>query len=92
VLSIISMVAGILGIVGFPVVAFIPIVGGGLGMFIPAAAVVLGFHGKSKEPRAKGFWLTGIITGFVGLALAILDIILWSIVLANLPNFPYSTF
>jgi len=89
VLSIISMVAGILGIVGFPVVAFIPVVGGVLGLFIPAAAVVLGFLGKSKEPGAKGFWLTGIITGFVGLVLAIVDIILWSVVLTNLPNITY---
>ena len=37
-----------------------------------AAAVVLGFLGRSKEPQAKGMWLTGIITGFVAVGLAII--------------------
>lgn len=89
VLSIISMVAGILGIVGFPVVFWIPVIGGVLGLFIPAAAVVLGFLGKSREPRAKGFWLTGIITGFVGLLLAVLDIIAWIVIISQAPFSTY---
>jgi hypothetical protein len=87
VLSIISLVAGIIGILGFPVVAFIPIIGGVLGLFIPAAAVVLGFLGRRKEPAAKGFWLTGLITGFVGVLLAIISIVVWGIILANLGSY-----
>ncbi|WP_150307910.1 DUF4190 domain-containing protein [Planctomonas psychrotolerans] len=60
-LSLISMITGIVGVVAF-------------GWFLPAsiAAVILGFMGKKREPGAKGFWLTGIITGFVGIALTIL--------------------
>ncbi len=65
--SLISLIAGIVGVVGFFVV-FIPFVGGIMQLIIPAAAVVLGFIGKRKEPAAKGMWLTGIILGFVGIA------------------------
>lgn len=82
VLSIISLVAGVIGIIGSPVV-FIPIVGGIMGLFVPAAAVVLGFLGRSKEPRARGFWLTGLIAGFVGVGLALASIIIWSVLFAN---------
>ena len=77
ILSILSLVAGIIGVVGFFVV-FIPIVGSILQLFIPAAAVVLGFLGKKREPfAAKGLWLTGIILGFVGLAIAVISLIGW---------------
>jgi hypothetical protein len=89
VLSIISLVAGIVGLLGFPVV-FLPIIGGILGLIIPAGAVVLGFLGRSKEPRAKGMWLTGIITGFVGLAIAVISIIGWAIVIASFPSNGYN--
>jgi hypothetical protein len=83
-LSLISLIAGIVGLVGFFVV-FIPIVGGIMQLIIPAAAVVLGFLGRRKEPAAKGMWLTGIILGFAGLAIAVLSIIFWSIAFANIP-------
>lgn len=76
VLSIISLIAGIVGVAGGFIV-FIPIIGSIMQLFIPAAAVVLGFLGKSKEPQAKGMWLTGIILGFVGLAIAIISLIGW---------------
>ncbi len=34
------------------------------------AAVVLGFMGKKREPSApKWMWLTGLITGWAGIAL-----------------------
>jgi hypothetical protein len=83
ILSILSLVAGIIGIVGFFVV-FIPIVGSILQLFIPAAAIVLGFLGKRREPWAsKGLWLTGIILGFVGLAIAIISLIGWIVLFAS---------
>jgi hypothetical protein len=72
----------VIGIIGSPVV-FIPIAGGIMGLFIPAAAVVLGFLGRSKEPHARGFWLTGMITGFVGIGLGLASIIVWVIVFAR---------
>jgi len=85
-LSIISMIAGIVGLVGAGVV-FIPFVGGILQLFIPGAAVVLGFLGRSREGApARGFWLTGLITGFIGLAFAILSFVLWG-VLFSIPEF-----
>jgi len=54
-LSIISLIAGIVGLF--------------VGTIFSIAAIVLGFMGRSREPQAKGFWLTGIILGFVGLVL-----------------------
>ena len=59
VLSIISLITGILGVVtGFF----------GWGLLFSIAAVVLGHLGKKKEPAARGFWLTGLITGYAGIA------------------------
>ncbi|QTX05452.1 hypothetical protein [Agromyces archimandritae] len=88
VLSIISLIAGIVGIVGGGIV-LIPIVGAILQLFIPAAAVVLGFLGKKKEPQAKGMWLTGIILGFIGILIALAALVFWIVVIgvaANDPN------
>lgn len=66
VLSIISLISGILGVLtGFFFV----------GIVFSIAGVVLGFLGKSKEPGAKGMWLTGIITGFVGILLFVIVLI-----------------
>ena len=84
-LSIISMVAGILAVIGLPVV-FVPIIGGILGLFFPAAAIVLGVLGKTREPQAKGFWLTGIITGSAAAAAALISIVVWVLVFATLDN------
>jgi len=64
VLSILSLIFGILGVV-LSLFLF------GSGVLPGAAGVVLGFLGRSKEPQAKGMWLTGIITGFVAVAIAI---------------------
>ncbi|MCW4385277.1 DUF4190 domain-containing protein [Salinibacterium sp. SYSU T00001] len=62
-LSITSMVTGIVGVVlGFAGWGFLPAVAG----------VVFGHIAQRKEPHAKGFWLTGIITGYAGLALNII--------------------
>jgi hypothetical protein len=67
-LSIISMIVGILGLlIGF--------VGGGL--LFSVGGVVLGHLGQRKEPAARGFWLTGLITGYVGILVNIVVIIIW---------------
>jgi hypothetical protein len=84
ILSIISMIAGIVGVIGFPVVGFIPFVGGILGLLIPAAAIVLAILGRSKEPKGRPFWLTGLITGIVGIVLAIGSIIVWAAIFASI--------
>jgi hypothetical protein len=82
VLSILSLVFGIVSIVG-SIVYFIPFVGAFLGLWFPAASVVLGFIARKKENHAKGMWITGIILGFVALALAILSVVIWVLVLVN---------
>jgi hypothetical protein len=69
-LSIISMILGILGLL-------IGIVGGGL--LFSVGGVVLGHLGQRKEPDAKGFWLTGLISGYVGILLNLVVIVVWII-------------
>ena len=83
VLSIISLIAGIVAFLGAWIVV-IPIVGSILGLFIPAAAIILGVLGKKKEPQAsKGLWLTGIILGIVSLAIAVIGLIFWIVAFAS---------
>jgi len=74
-LSIISMILGILGLV-------IGFVGGGL--LFSVGGVVLGHLGQRKEPVARGFWLTGLITGYIGILINVIVIIIWIVVLASL--------
>jgi hypothetical protein len=82
-LSIFSLVAGALGVLGGAIV-FIPFIGSVMQLFLPAAAIVLGFLGKKKEPQAsKGLWLTGIILGFVGILFAIIGFIAWGALFAT---------
>lgn len=62
-LAIASMVTGITGVL-------LAIAGFGL---LPAiAAVVTGHLAQRREPHARPFWLTGIITGYVGLGLSVI--------------------
>jgi len=79
ILSILSLVGGIVGLL-------INLVWG-IGFLFGVAAVVLGFIGKNKEPHARGFWLTGIILGFVAIAIAIIYWIILAIVFASLANY-----
>ena len=85
VLSILSLVTGIIAVLGSPI-GFVPIIGGVMGLFIPIAAIVLGFLGRSKEPGARGYWVTGLITGWASLALALLSIVIWVLIIATAPG------
>lgn len=58
-LSITSMILGIAGVF----FAFFP---------LAVAAVITGHMASKKQPYAKPFWLTGIITGYVGLGISLL--------------------
>ena len=58
-LSITSMILGIAGLV----FAFFP---------ANVAAVITGHMASKSQPYAKPFWLTGIITGYVGLGVSLL--------------------
>jgi len=65
-LSITSMILGIAGIF--------------FGILFSIAAVITGHMGQKSQPYAKPFWLTGIITGYVGIGIGLLVIvgfILW---------------
>ena len=86
-LSLISLIAGIIGVAGSLAVVWIPIAGGILQLFIPAAAVVLGFLGRKKEPASKGMWLTGIILGFVGIVAGLTSVIFWIVVFASIGSY-----
>ena len=71
-LSLIGMIVGIVGVLSF-------------GWFVPAsiAALVLGYMGKKREGLpAKGFWLTAIITGWVGVAITVLGAIGFIVIFA----------
>jgi len=72
-LSITSMILGIVGILF-----------GGFGLLISIAAVITGHLGQRRQPYAKPFWLTGIITGYVGIliGLVVTGFIIFAIVLA----------
>jgi succinate dehydrogenase/fumarate reductase cytochrome b subunit len=72
ILSILSLIFGILGVL-LSLFLF------GTGFLPGVAAVVLGFLGRRKEPQAKGMWLTGLITGFVAIAIAI---VVWVVLAA----------
>jgi hypothetical protein len=62
-LSVTSMILGILGAFGSLF---------SLGFLPAVAAIVLGFVARKSQPQAKAFWLTGIITGFVGIGISAL--------------------
>lgn len=66
-LSITSMVAGIGGLV----LSFV-----GIGFLAAIAAVICGHLAQKREPYARPFWLTGLITGYVGIGLAVLFLLL----------------
>jgi hypothetical protein len=81
-LSLVGMIAGIVGLLGFWIV-FIPIVGSILQLFVPGAALVLGILGRKREGLpAKGFWITAIITGIIGLVIALIALIGWIVLFA----------
>jgi hypothetical protein len=63
-LSIASMVLGIAGIFFF------------FGL-VSIAAIITGHLAQRSQPHARGFWLTGLITGYVGLGLGLLVIVIY---------------
>lgn len=65
-LAITSMILGITGILlSFVFFGFLPAL----------AAVITGHLAQKRQPHARGFWLTGIITGYVGIGIAVIAVI-----------------
>jgi hypothetical protein len=79
VLSIISLVAGIVGVLSSLI---------GVGLLFAIGAVVLGHLGRRKEPEARGFWITGLVTGYAGMAISLLVIVIGVITVIGLINMP----
>jgi hypothetical protein len=44
----------------------------GFGFLASLAAVITGHMAQKRQPYARGFWITGLITGYIGLALGLL--------------------
>lgn len=63
-LSIIAMVAGIIGVLG----SFV-----GLGLLPALAGVIMGHIAQKRQPWAKAFWITALITGYVGVAISLVS-------------------
>ena len=66
-LSITSMVLGLVGLL----FSFF-----GWGFLIALAAVITGHLAQRRQPWAKPMWLTGIITGYVGIGFSVLWLII----------------
>ena len=67
-LSLTSMILGIAGVVlSFFAFGFLPAL----------AAVITGHLAQRRQPHAKPFWLTGIITGYVGLAISVVAVVIF---------------
>jgi hypothetical protein len=65
-LAIASMVTGIASIV-FSLYGF--------GILPSIAAIITGNLARKSQPHARGFWLAGLICGYIGLGLAVLWIV-----------------
>ena len=74
-LSITSMVLGIVGLLGF-----------GFGALLSIAAIVTGHMAQRSQPHAKGFWLTGLITGYIGLVIGVIGLVFIFVLMAVYPN------
>ena len=67
-LSITSLILGIVGVVFC-----------GTLFLVSVAAIVTGHLAAKRQPYAKGMWLTGLITGYVGAGIGLIWIGLWTI-------------
>ena len=61
-LAITSMVLGIVGLF--------------LGILLSIAAVITGHMAQKQQPHARPFWLTGLITGYIGILLGLIAVVL----------------
>jgi hypothetical protein len=83
-LSIASLITGIVGVL---FCSF------GFGFLPSLAAVITGHIARRRQPYSRGMWLTGLITGYVGLAISVVTIVVIVIVavvaIANPDNYSY---
>ncbi len=80
-LSVASMVLGIVGIVFS--------LGYGFGLFPSIAAVITGHLARKRQPHARGYWLAGLVCGYVGLGISLLwiaGLIIIAVILISTPG------
>jgi hypothetical protein len=53
-----------------------------LGFLSSLAAVITGHIAARKQPWARGMWITGLITGYIGLVVGALIGAFWVIIIA----------
>jgi len=44
----------------------------GFGFFASVAAVITGHLAQRRQPYARGFWITGLITGYIGIGIGLI--------------------
>lgn len=69
-LSLTSMILGIVGLL----FSF-----AGAGFLIVVGAIVTGHMAAKRQPYAKSYWVTGLITGYIGLAFSLIYGLIWAI-------------
>jgi O-antigen/teichoic acid export membrane protein len=69
-LAIASMVLGIVGL--FTSVLLV-------GVLPSIAAVIAGHFAQRRSPDSRAFWLTGLITGYVGIGAAVLFLLVFAV-------------
>lgn len=63
---------------GLAITSFVCGIGGlllvwfGLGFLASIAAVVTGHLAQKRQPYARGFWITGLITGYLGILIGLI--------------------
>jgi hypothetical protein len=77
-LAIASMILGIVGV-------FFSL-GYGLGLFPSIAGIITGHLAQKRQPTARGFWIAGLVTGYVGLFLSLIGVALLVIVIVIAVN------
>ena len=76
-LAITSMVLGIVGLF--------------LGALLSIAAVITGHMAQKQQPNARAFWLTGLITGYTGILLGLIAVVLFVLWLTFIFSFVAAT-
>lgn len=61
----------------------------GLGFLASIAAVVTGHLAQKRQPYARGFWITGLITGYLGILIGLIFGIVIILSLIALFTIPY---
>ncbi|WP_207454203.1 DUF4190 domain-containing protein [Desertivibrio insolitus] len=74
--STLSITSMVLSIAGFLLMSV------GIGIFASIAGLITGYMARTREPHARGYWLTGIIAGWVGVGLTVLFIVFFIAIFA----------